>query len=61
MDTPDINQIRTMPKEDLAALNKQMARRLAGHMIGMLFLKTAAAGVLSVLARKALIEAAKRA
>jgi hypothetical protein len=61
METPNIHQIRTMPKEDVAALNKKLTRRLAGHMVGMLFIKTAMYGVLGVLARKALHEAAKRA
>jgi hypothetical protein len=61
MDTPNIETIRTMPKEDLAALNKQLTKNLARHMVGMLFVKLTLTSVVSVLARKALIEAAKRA
>jgi ribosomal protein L29 len=61
MDTPNAAQIRTMSKEDLSALNNRMAKKLAGHMVGMLFLKLSVAGVLTVVAKKAAIEAAKRA
>lgn len=60
MDTPNIEQIRTMPKKDVAALNKQLSRKLATHMVGMIFVKLTLRSVLTVLARKAVIEAAKR-
>jgi hypothetical protein len=60
MTTPDINTIKAMPKNDLAALNNQMAQKLATRVVGLMFLKLAVPGVLGVLARKALITAAKR-
>lgn len=61
MDTPNIHQIQTMPKEELAALNKRLTNRFAAHMLGMLFLKLAVPSVAGVLVRKAVIQAAKKA
>lgn len=60
METPSINTIKAMPKKDLDALNSQLARRLATHVVGMIFLKLSIAGVTQVLAKKAIIVAAKR-
>lgn len=61
MNTPTIHQINAMSKEDVRALNRKMTKRLALHMGGMLFFKIAVAGVLRTVAKKAMIEAAKRA
>ena len=57
--TPD--QIHAMPKEELAALNRKLGKKLALHMVGMLFLKLSIAGLTNVLTRKALIAASKHA
>jgi hypothetical protein len=61
MDTPDINTIKTMPKKDLEALNNKLARRFATHMVGLIFIKLTVRNVAVVLAKKAIITAAKRA
>lgn len=60
MDTPDINTIKAMPKKDIDALNRKMARRLATHVVGAIFIRTTLRGVLTVFAKKAIITAAKR-
>lgn len=61
MDTPDITKIKTMPKKDLEALNRELGRKLATRVVGTIFLKLTVSGLLQVFAKKALIEAAKRA
>lgn len=62
MDTaPSIDKIRSMPKTERDALNRQLTKNLARHMVGMVFVKLTIGGIVSVLGRKALIEAAKRA
>lgn len=58
--TPSIEEIKTMPKEDLAALNRKTTQKLATHVVGLMFLKLAIPSVLGVLARKALVNAAKK-
>jgi hypothetical protein len=61
MDTPTIHTINAMSQEDRDALNRKMMRRFATHVAGMLFIKIAVRNVAVVLAKKAIIEAAKRA
>lgn len=61
MDTPDINTIKAQSKKDRAALENKLARRFATHMVGLVFIKLTLRNVAVVLAKKAIIEAAKRA
>ena len=60
MDQPTVDSIRAMSPQDQAALNRQMTRAIAKHMLGLVFVKLTLTSVLTVLAKKALIEAAKR-
>lgn len=60
MDTPTVAEIRALSPQDQAALNRQLTRTIAKHMLGMMFVKLSLTSVLTVLAKKALIEAAKR-
>lgn len=61
MDTPNINTIKAMPKEELDALNRKLATKFAIHAVGAIWLRLAVQGVVRTLATKAIIEAAKRA
>lgn len=60
MTTPSFEQIQAMSKEELAAQNKRLTRRLAMHMVGLLFVKIAAPKVAMNLITKAAVTAAKR-
>lgn len=59
MNTPNINDVKAMSSEERKTLNSQISRKLATHVVGMIFLKLSIAGVTRVLAKKALIAAAK--
>lgn len=59
MDAPNINTIKAMTPEERKTLNSQISRKIATHIVGMIFLKLSIAGVTRVLTKKALIAAAK--
>lgn len=60
MDTPVIDQINAKNQEDRDALNSKLMRRFAAHAVGMIFIRLAVRNATVVLAKKAIIEAAKR-
>lgn len=60
MNNLNINDVKAMSAEDRKTLNSQLQKKLATHLVGMIFLKLSIAGVAQVLARKALVVAAKR-
>lgn len=60
MNTPNINDVKAMSPEQRKRLHSSASRTLAAHMVGMVFMKLAIAGVTRTLARKALVVASKR-
>jgi hypothetical protein len=59
MQIPDINDIRSMPQEELDALNKKLARKLAINMATLLWVKITVPRVAAVCLKHAAIRAAK--
>jgi hypothetical protein len=59
MDIPNIDDINNMPKEDLDALNKKLARRLAIQMMAMVWVKITVPRVTAVCLKHAAMRAAQ--
>ena len=59
MDTPSIEEIQNMPQEDLAKLNKRIAKKLAINMMALVWVKITVPAVAQVCLKHALIRAAK--
>ncbi len=59
MQNPTIDEIRNMPKEDLDALNKKLARKVAINMMALVWVKITVPAVAQVCLKHAAIRAAK--
>ena len=59
MQIPNIDDIHNMPKEDLDALNKKLARRLAIQMMAMVWVKITVPRVAAVCLKHAAMRAAQ--